>query len=473
MGATNLARELLEDARSVDYDTLTPDGDRRRAAGQGRRRRGNPRPGWSRRRGIEFTVDAERLHLRRPEGQRRRHAARQRLHAAGARARGGRHARPRDPARRLPPRDASTLAWNTGHRHRTLTQVSLINNPSGGLGPRITKFDPPTRRRRRPARSAAATTATFPTTTTTAGSVRWNSDGTPNGSGDSTGGPTTWGTTWQLGTAAAGEDPTDANWATTQYTRPPVLDGTYTVTAQAVRRPRHRRRLARGGAAAQPLAADHRHGLRGRPQLQLRPDVVEFDWNPNPERDIIGYRVYDLGPDNALGTGNDTLVCSTASVRRPPAARHGAARRAPPDLRRRRARPRPTSRTPAASSRESPYAPGRQRSARPRPARPLGAARPRRDLATRKPKLTWSHPNTARGPLLPHLPRRPAARRADRYDADRDGTTTTYVDPTAPAGRHRYWVTAVGPGLNESTAVQLLRHGGRRERAAATSVASR
>ena len=48
-------------------------------------------------------------------------------------------------------------------------------------------------------------------------------------------------------------------------------------------------------------------------QLQHRP-VVEFRWNQNPELDIIGYRVYDLGPDNQLGNGNDTLICSTASV---------------------------------------------------------------------------------------------------------------------------------------------------------------
>ena len=41
---------------------------------------------------------------------------------------------------------------------------------------------------------------------------------------------------------------------------------------------------------------------------------LEFRWNQNPELDIIGYRVYDLGPDNVIGNGNDTLICETARV---------------------------------------------------------------------------------------------------------------------------------------------------------------
>ena len=43
---------------------------------------------------------------------------------------------------------------------------------------------------------------------------------------------------------------------------------------------------------------------------------------------------------------------------------------------------------------------------------------------------------------------------ADRYDitstAGVPSNVTSYVDPNAPSGTHRYWVTAVGPGINES-----------------------
>src|SRR3712207_7358172 len=35
----------------------------------------------------------------------------------------------------------------------------------------------------------------------------------------------------------------------------------------------------------------------------------DFEWNLNSERDIIGYRVYDAGPDDAIGGGDDRLAC--------------------------------------------------------------------------------------------------------------------------------------------------------------------
>ena len=85
-----------------------------------------------------------------------------------------------------------TLTWDTGTGSKSLKQIALVNNPSGGLGPRITQFDPPSLT----AQLSSGNVATFPTTTTTAGSVRWNTDGTPNGSGDATGGTTSWTTSW-------------------------------------------------------------------------------------------------------------------------------------------------------------------------------------------------------------------------------------------------------------------------------------
>ena len=37
----------------------------------------------------------------------------------------------------------------------------------------------------------------------------------------------------------------------------------------------------------------------------------------------------------------------------------------------------------------------------------------------------------------------------DRYDQTTTNATS-YIDPAAPSGLHRYWVTAVGPGISES-----------------------
>ena len=230
MGATNLARELLEDARSVDYDTLTPTDVV--AVLQAK-------VGVS---GVALAVDRRaprhrvhghrrRLHLRRPEGQRRGDAARQRLHAAGARPGLRRHAGPRDPARRLPPRDGHA-GLEHGQRQQD-AQAGLADQQPVGR-PRPAHHQVPRPFDHAPGREGHGF-ATVPTTTTTAGSVRWNSDGTPNGAGDATGGPTTWSTTWQLGPSrrrAPGD--VTANWATSQYdAATTVLDGTYTITAQA------------------------------------------------------------------------------------------------------------------------------------------------------------------------------------------------------------------------------------------------
>ncbi len=79
------------------------------------------------------------------------------------------------------------------------------------------------------------------------------------------------------------------------------------------------------------------------------------------------------------------------------------------------------------------------------------------DLATLKPKLNWSHPNTGAVSFY-RIYRTPSTvstccATADRWAVTANGTTTSFVDSTAPSGTYNYWVTAVGPGLNESTPV--------------------
>ena len=102
----------------------------------------------------------------------------------------------------------------------------------------------------------------------------------------------------------------------------------------------------------------------------------------------------------------------------------------------------------ASGTRESPYAQGVQVSSTV-PGTPFGLLVVP-DLATLKPKLSWSHPNTASVRYY-RIYRDTCCTPADRYDETTNGTTMTYVDSTAPAGLHRYGVTAVGPGISEST----------------------
>ena len=434
MGSSNLARELLEDARSIDYDSLSPSaivGALQAKMGV----TGSPSPWIVTRRGIKYTVTAEVCTFDDPKDN---VAATPPANVCTPQAPVPASAGTLDPE--IQPDDfrrvTVTLAWNTGSGDQTLKQVSLVNNPSGGLGPRITSFPDFT------SQVTAGTFATVPTTTTTAGSVRWNSDGKPNGAGDATGGPTSWSTTWQLGTAALGLPTTTTGWATSQYDpATTVLDGTYTITGQAFDD------LGIAGdsrAAVLPLNRSLPITVTGfEVGRNFNVSKVEFHWNQNPELDIIGYEVYDSGPDDVLGNGNDTLVCQTASV----------------DA---------TSCTASMPSGNPVYyvvaldrtnisdtssAPRRSVNAE---LQALTSTEPDRptlllvlpDLSTGKPKLSWSHPNPSAVRYF-RIYRDACCSPADRYDQTTTNTTS-YIDPNAPSGTHRYWVTAVGPGISES-----------------------
>jgi fibronectin type 3 domain-containing protein len=76
------------------------------------------------------------------------------------------------------------------------------------------------------------------------------------------------------------------------------------------------------------------------------------------------------------------------------------------------------------------------------------------DLATGKPKLSWSHPNVSDVRYF-RIYRDDCCDVEDRYNITTTNATS-WVDPNASAGTHRYWVTAVGsattspPGISES-----------------------
>jgi prepilin-type N-terminal cleavage/methylation domain-containing protein len=441
MGANNLARELLEDARSVDYDSLTPTGvipALQAKAGV----TGSPTPWIVTRRGIKFTVTTDVCTFDDPKDN---IAATPPANVCTPQAPVPASATGLDPEAQPDDfrRVTVNVAWDTGNGTRSYKQVSLINNPSGGLGPRITKFDPPYKQASGdPAQLTTDTTANFPTTTTTAGSVRWNSDGTPNGAGDSTGGPTSWVTTWQLGPEAVGKSPqlNPSDWATTQYTAATtVLDGTYTLTAQAFND------LGIAGdsrAAVLPLNRSYPITVTGfEAGRNFNISKVEFRWNQNPELDIIGYEVWDTKSDG-IRNGNDELACSTASVQAT-----SCTAPMPSDN--------PTYYVVAldrTTITDTSSAPRKSLNQQYQTLSPTEPDRPTFLLATTdltlKPKLSWTHPNVSAVRYF-RIYRDACCNPADRYDQTADNSTN-YTDPNAPSGTHRYWVTAVGPGINES-----------------------
>ncbi len=446
MGATNLARELLEDARAVDYDQLKPSG----IVAALQAKSGTSGDPWKiSRRGIDYTVTAEVCTFDDPKDNVAATAPENvctpQAPVPAAAGTLEPDAQP-DDFRRV----TVKLDWDKGGGTRTITQIFLINNPSGGLGPRITKFHAPPDNVNQ---LISGTAATFPTTTTTAGSVRWNSDGSPNGSGDSSGGPTTWVTTWQLGSPAAGVvPPASGAWPAQYNPVSTVLDGTYTVTAQAFD---DRGIAGDSRAAVLPLNRSLPITVTGfEAGRNFNESRIEFQWNSNPERDIIGYRVYDLGPDTTVGNGNDTLVCETNSVEESscqastsmPSSNlnYGVVALDRQDI------------TNSSSAiRQSVNAQSVTTSST-EPARPTGLlVLP--DLSTGLPKLTWSHPSQAsvRYFRIYRFSGSSCCTRAQRYTFTPDNGMS-WTDPQPLTGAVNYVVTAVGPGLNESQGSNLF-----------------
>ena len=250
----------------------------------------------------------------------------------------------------------------------------------------------------------------FPTTTTTAGSVRWNSDGSPNGSGDSTGGPTTWTTSWPLGPAGGRRAPDrrpavvhDAVHVeppcSTAPTRSPPSRST-TAASPATRA----RRCSRSTAPSRSRSPGSRSAATSTTTRQAR---VPLERQPRERhRRLPGLRPR-LG-QHAQGNGGG----KTRSSARPPACRSTTCTGTTlaghqPDLRRRRPRPHDINDS-CTALRELAVRAGVQASstvpgAPPRPARPPGPG-------DAQAEADWSHPNTAARSATTASTATPAAR---------------------------------------------------------------
>ena len=288
VGATNLARELVETARGLDYDDLTPAllASRVQARGLGT---GTP---WTiERRGVTYTITSAACVFDSPADQLATSAPADACPSQPAGSTGDRNG---DDFRRV----TFDVAWTARGIPRSLSQSELIVNPSGGLGPRITNVSPLTQT----ITSATAAPASVRFTTTPAASVHWHAD---DGKSEAdatgpTGTPQTWTANWAISTA---------------------VDGSYQMIAQAF----DDRGIAGDAKLASivlnryepaaPLPSAPAPAFTGGRNTRL--GIVELSWKLNAERDILGYRVYWAGPDG-IGNGNDDRVCpgsgSTASM---------------------------------------------------------------------------------------------------------------------------------------------------------------
>jgi prepilin-type N-terminal cleavage/methylation domain-containing protein len=416
VGATNLARELVEGTRSLDYDDLTGALVQTRLQARGL---GSGSPWTIQRRATTYTITAtsctyddpaDKLAATPPAGVCTPQPAGVSGDSNGEDFR----------------RTTFRVAWReTGNAQRAVTQTTLIVNPSGGLGPRITGFTPV-------AQTVDPSHPFVPIvwTTTPATTLRWSADdGASNGSST---GSTSFTTVWDMGAVGSGHE---------------VFDGAYEISAQAF----DDRDIAGEARRAnvlinrrQPYAPQ---SLAGGHDTRVD-DWVDLQWSLNAERDILGYRVMWAGPDKIAGNSDDTQVCPAPAVgsllektvtscadRSPPTGATAyfivAFDRAPDNQL--RDGDRRTLSIGAAGSRPQ------------RPGGPLVA-----QTVDSQPKLTWDPPSGGGSPSFFRIYRDGSAvGYADRYGRT-TGNTRQFTDDSPGFGGHTYWVTAVDDSFNES-----------------------
>lgn len=412
VAATNLSRELIEAVRGLSYDDMTSGLIQTRLQARGF---GTGTPWTIERRGVTYTLTATSCTYDDPADGIAAAPPSQLCTPAATGATGDANG---EDFRRT----TFAIEWNEpGGAQRLMRQTTLVVNPSGGLGPRITSFTPITQS----VTSSTQNSASIVWTTTPAQTLRWSADDGRASSSASVAGSTSFTTNWDLGTSGTGAE---------------ILDGSYQITAQ----PFDDRDIA--GEAKRANVVVNRRQPYPPPRLEgghntLFGDIVELEWRVNEERDVLGYRVMWGGPDGAAGGGNDEQVCpwptqgtmlpatTTSCIHWWPAsgdqfyyvvAIDRDRFNAPRDGDRRGLAIGPPSARPAP------------------PTGPLTAS-----TVDGRPVLTWSAP--ASGSVSFYRIYRDAA----RYDRTAD-VSTTFTDSNTGTATHDYWITAVDSTFNES-----------------------
>jgi Tfp pilus assembly protein PilV len=264
-------------------------------------------------------------------------------------------------------RVAVTVTWTPGSGivgRKSVRQIALVSNPAGGLGPPI-KIGPCVMATR-----AISTTTSCPTTqilvvrgsgrpscptvancvgppdpscggsscvpmwvqtgSADTGAVNWSADDAQGSHGNATAlsGSTSWGMDWLIGTltttvlinpftlppliCTAGQHPPIFDLAASQGV---VLDGNYEVSVQGFDS-----LGVPGGLKTVPITLNRfppaipcplQGGYNKPGSATGNPPAVDFEWAPNVERDIKGYKVYWENNDNLINA-NDIIVCGSS-----------------------------------------------------------------------------------------------------------------------------------------------------------------
>ncbi len=414
IAATNLARELVETARELDYDTLDDVTAQMQARGIGS---GSP---WTiGRRGVRYTVTATTCTFDNPSDG---YATTAPANACGTNAAGTDSNG--DDFRRATFR----IEWSDAGAARSISQTTLLVNPAGGLGPRILTIAPLTQ-----TITANVATASVVWTTTGAQSLRWTAD--DGAGGGSITGSTSFTTAWDIGTSGSAVE---------------VLDGVYTISAQAFDDRDIPGETKRADVLLNRRAPYATTGFAGGRNTRDG-DIVDFEWSLNRERDILGYRVTWAGPDDAFATGDEEQVCPAPAVGSMLAPTTKSCADFDPAPGTQKYAVTAIDRDPGNALRQgTPSATLNVSPAGTPPSPPLVLA-----LLTvsGRPRLTWTAPLLENVAFYRIYRDGTSVTYADRYDRTTGGLVTTFTDSDAGATSHRYWVTAVDANYNESVPI--------------------
>jgi prepilin-type N-terminal cleavage/methylation domain-containing protein len=415
VGATNIARELVERTRGLDYDDMSGGLVKTRLQAQGL---GSGTPWTIERRGVTYTISSSSCTYDDPADK---VAATPPANVCTPQPTGATGDSNGEDFRRT----TFDVAWTErGGTPRTISQSTLVVNPSGGLGPRIVSFTPITQ-----TITTNVSSVSVVWTTTPATALRWFVDDGAS-SGSSTG-STSFTTNWSIGSSGSGSE---------------ILDGTYEISAQ----PFDDRDIAGEAKRAQVLI--NRRQAYAPPALggghdTRAGDWVDLQWSPNSERDIQGYRVFWAGANAIVGDSDDAQVCPGPGVSGPLSSTATSCTDLTPATG-------PTKYYVVAVDRDASnnYRNGDRRAvtisaagSRPgAPAGPLTVA-----TADNAPQLSWSAPVSGTVNFYRIYRDGTAVGYADRYGRT-TGTGRTFTDDSAASLPHRYWVTTVDNAFNES-----------------------
>lgn len=315
-------------------------------------------------------------------------------------------------------RVVTLVRWDRGSGSRYALQSTTIANPGLSSAPAVNTLTTTA-----PDPILSGTTASFAATINRAPeTVSWSVDGSQQGA--ATGSGTSWSFQWALGSVSGGTTPNADE----------VLDGSYVVGAKA---------FDAYGSFGQSRSLTIRVNRRA-PYAPARFEagrngaVVDFEWSPSPERDVEGYRVY-----RDPVSGADVQVCSltretTCQDPSPPAGAVSYYVVA-------------VDRNATSSLREGDRATDTIRATNTAPHPPTGLSA---SLSNGNVVLIWTasagDPDAGDGIDFYRIYRDGQAY-GDRYDRTPSGASVTFTDTKTGGLQHTYSVVAVDQDLAEST----------------------